>query len=143
MNQVYKYRLEKNSSYEMCKNAIGSRMNVNGIDICFSEAESEYEADMSVLQYADRLIDHIDPDKKYRNLYEYTKDENAAVLTFYKYTWSVVNDVDHSENLTIFIKEDDGIEITMVSTGEAIVDSDSLVSRAEHFLDIYKFKLAG
>lgn len=141
MNEVYKYKLERNKSCNIAGSDISNHLNVNGINIFFSEAESEYEAEMSVLQYADRLIDYIDPDEKYRNLYESTKDEGAAVLSFYKYDWSLATNVDHSESLTLFIKENDGIEVTVISTGDFLRDRATLVSKAEEFLEKHNYRL--
>ena len=138
MNEVYKYRLEKNKSCSLVGSDISNHLNVNGINIFFSETESEYEADMSVLQYADRLVDFIDPDEKYRNLYESTNDENAAVLSFYKYDFFFTSS-DCSESLTLFIKENDGIEVTVISTGDFPRGKDTLISKAEQFLDRHKF----
>ena len=139
MNEVYKYRLKKNKSCSSVGSDISNHLNVNGINIFFSETESEYEADMSVLQYADRLVDFIDPDEKYRNLYESTNDENAAVLSFYKYDCFFASSSDYSESLTLFIKENDGIEVTVISTGDFPKRKDTLISKAEQFLERHKF----
>ncbi|WP_042257193.1 hypothetical protein [Butyrivibrio proteoclasticus] len=65
--------------------------------------------------------------------------DNAAVLSFYKYDCFFTSSSDYSESLTLFIKENDGIEVTVVSTGDFPRRKDTLISKAEQFLDRHKF----